>query len=175
MYKESLCFSGKPAANNKHLWETLPQILTFLHHLSLCRVQWSSHWEEVRGVQNHTRDVCMTSAGLAEKRKKNITITAALHYSVMKYNNAFYKKKCALSSRKPGPVCKLTSSPSKLLQLQGGVWLTVGYVLQFKLQLLYKWLDASCSAGMIKVLFVTAPHCTWILIYSTFVFWKRPQ
>ena len=71
----------------------------------------------------------------SRKEKKNITITAALHYSVMKYNNAFYKKKCALPSRKPGPVCKLTSSPSKLLQLQGGVWLTVGYVLQFKLQL----------------------------------------
>lgn len=48
------------------------QTLTFLHHLSLCLVQWSSHWEEVRGEQNHTKDVWVTSAGLARKKEQKL-------------------------------------------------------------------------------------------------------
>lgn len=55
------------------------QTLTFLHHLSLCLVQWSSHWEEVRGEQNHTKDVWVTSAGLAMKKEPK------LHYNFSTY------------------------------------------------------------------------------------------
>lgn len=57
------------------VWQTL----TFLHHLSLCRVQWSSHWEEVRGEQNHTRDVWVTSAGLAEKEQLHYNYSSTTH------------------------------------------------------------------------------------------------
>lgn len=50
------------------------QTLTFLHHFSLCRVQWSSHWEDVRGEQNHTREVWVTSFRLAKRGHYIITV-----------------------------------------------------------------------------------------------------